>query len=146
MKENTEANLIERGVSALLAFHNRNAMPVEEEVVIEEPLEEGHINIFSKPALGDSVKRLVGSDFERFSQPLINRSFLKDKTELLERVLGRSSSQANSITKEIIKDMLLATDYPPSIEGIFLEPAEVIAAAEALAAYVKSLQDSEGEG
>lgn len=143
MKENPEANLIERGVSALLAFHNRNAQPIEEEIVVEEPLEEGHMNIFSKPHLGEMTRKLVGNDLERFSQPLINRAFLKEKTELLERVLGRSGSQANSITKEIIKDMLLATDYPPSIEGIFLEPEEVIVAAQALATYVKSLQESD---
>ena len=142
MKENPESNLIERGVSALLAYHNRTAMPSEEEFVMEQPEEPGHISIFRKPELDDSVKRLVGADFDRFNQPLVNKSFLKDKTELLERILGRSGSQANTITNEIIKDILLATDYPPSTEGIFLEPEQVIAAAQALADYVTSLQSS----
>lgn len=142
MKENPEVNMIERGVSALLAYHNRTAMTSEEEFVIEQPEEPGHINIFNKPMLADSVKRLVGTDFERFSQPLVNKVFLKDKTELLERILGRSGSQAQTITNEIIKDILLATDYPPSTEGIFLEPEQVVTAAQELADYVASLQAS----
>jgi intracellular multiplication protein IcmO len=145
MNENQEVNLIERGVSALLAFHNRQAAPEEEQPheFSEEDQDVSRINIFNKMRLGDDVKKRVGGDFEVFIQPLVSKVLLKDRVELLERVLGRSGSQANTITSEIIKDMLIATDYPPDVEGIFLEIDRVAVAASELVEYVKSLQSSQ---
>lgn len=142
LRNSTEANPIERSVTALLAFHNRHAeTEIEEEVVVEEEEEEGgHINIFRKVPLSDNVKQLVGpASFDRFSAALINRSFVKDKVELLERVMGRSGTQSRNITNEILKDMLIATDYPPSVEGVFMSAEAVTSAAQELADYVASL-------
>jgi len=142
MQENPDNNLIERGVSALLAFHNRNTVH-EEEVFQEEELEDlTRINIYTKVALDHRVKQLVGKDFDRFSQPLVSKGFIKDKIEFLERVLGRSGSQASTVTNEIIKDILIATDYPPDVEGIFLESEQVGMAARELVEYVISLQQA----
>lgn len=142
MHENPDGNLIERGVSALLAFHNRGAAVEEEVVAAEEEEEEiGRINIYSKVKLPDDVKQLVGAaNLETFAQPLINRTFIKNKTELLERILGRSGSQSTTITQEIVKDMGIATDYPPEVFGIFLEVDQVAYAARELLDYVVSLQ------
>jgi intracellular multiplication protein IcmO len=144
MRENEDINPIERGVSALLAFHNRQAAPVEEEEpeIVEDT---GRLNIYSRVHLSEQIYRLVGAaDFERFSSPLINKSFVKDKLELLERVLGRSGSQAHTITQEVIKDMQMATDYPPMYEGLMLDVEFVAAAAREMADYVASLSESSG--
>lgn len=139
MQENPEINPIERGVSALLAFHNRESAPVVEEVELFE--DTGRLNIFSKLTLPDNIRNLIGpADIDRFSAPLIMKPFIKDKLELLERVLGRSGSQANTITGEVIKDMLIATDYPPIVEGLLSDKEKVVAAARELADYVASLQ------
>lgn len=144
MQENEDVNPIERGVSALLAFHNRESAVVEEEPEVVE--DTGRLNIFSRVHLGFEVQSLVGAaDFERFSSPLIIKTFIRDKLELLERVLGRSGSQANTITQEVIKDMQVATDYPPMYEGMMLEAANVAYAAQELAEYVKSLQQTASE-
>lgn len=135
-----EANPIERALSALLAFHNRHAATETIEEIYEEP-EDGRVNIFSKVSLSEPVKVLVGkSQFDSFSSPLINRGNAKDKIELLERLLGRSSSQAGPMTSEIIKDMAIATDYPPSVEGVFLPSEEVVAIAKEVCDYVSSLK------
>ncbi|OGT42901.1 MAG: phosphoesterase [Gammaproteobacteria bacterium RIFCSPHIGHO2_12_FULL_37_34] len=135
-----EVNAIERGLTALLAFHNRHEVVEEVEEEVIEDMEEGKLTIFSKVALNDAVKKLVGaSTFTDFSAPLINRNLAKDKIALLERLMGRSSSQAGPMTNEIIKDMALATDYPPSIEGIFLSSEEVITIANEVCDYVTSL-------
>lgn len=145
MNQEPENNPIERGVSALLAFHNRNATQMEESgaVVEEEVVDTSRINIFNKVLLSSNVQDLVGAaGLERFAAPLINKAFVKDKVELLERVLGRSGSQASTITNEIIKDMLTATDYPPEVTGLFLAVNEVSAATQQLAEYVESLQTS----
>jgi len=141
----TEENSIERSVTALLAFHNRHAGSEEEAglTAIEEEAEEGgHINIFRKVSLGNDVRVLVGPiDFDRFSMPLVSKAYVKDKVELLERVMGRSGSQSRNIANEIIKDMLIATDYPPMVEGIFLPIEHVVEAAHQLAAYVATLKN-----
>lgn len=142
MTENPEANPIERGVSALLAYHNRNNLIPEEP--IEEVAETGRLNIFNRVSLGDKIRSLIGyNDFDQFSQPLINKNFVKDKVEWVERVLGRTGSQANMITDEIVKDMLTATDYPPEVEGLLSSHAEVTQAAEQLAEYVGTLKTTD---
>lgn len=147
MHEEGEANLIERGVSALLAFHNRAAESavIEEDIDTGEPIDEGRIHIFNKPILDEDIKSMLTGpgELEKFSQPLIIKSFIKDKIELLERVLGRSSSQANGVTTEIIKDMLVATDYPPYVEGIFLDAEHLCEVAQELVDYVRSQEGSD---
>lgn len=141
-----DTNPIERSLSALLAFHNRHAATESEEVV-EEEAPEGRLNIFTKVALDATVKALVGAQkFENFSSPLIAKHFAKDKIELLERLMGRSPSQASPMTNEIIKDMSLATDYPPPIEGLLMPSEEVVAIANELCDYVTSLKTKSQEG
>ena len=146
MNDQQESNPIERGVSALLAFHNRGAAASGEEdtvVVEEEPEREGYLNIFSKISLPDDVTNLVGkADIERFSAPLINKAMLKDKIEFLERVMGKSGAQANAVTNEIIKDVLSATEYPPHVEGLLQDPEAATAMANELAEYIASLRES----
>ncbi len=139
MRQSPAANPIERSISALLALQHQQE-PKEEEI-IEEELPDGKMNVFSKAFLPDRVKGLVGArDIDSFSSPLLNKPALKDKIGLLERVLGRSASQVNVITDEIMKDMLLATDYPPEVESLLRPSEEVIASAHELCDYVNSLK------
>lgn len=148
MNNKPDANPIERGVSALLAFHNRqNAAPAEMPVMEEEEIDKSRINIFATHVeLPAHVNQLMGkSQFEKFKEPLLQKAYLKDKIELLERVTGRTSAQANTITSEIMKDILIATDYPPGVEGIFLELGPVTKAAQDIAEYVNSLQAAKQE-
>jgi intracellular multiplication protein IcmO len=153
MASSKDANPIERALSALLAFHNRNEVPAEEVEAQQELIEEvsggdgeARLNIFSKVALGETIKGIVGAaNFAQFSTPLIDKSQAKSNIELLERLLGRSSSQANPMTQEIIKDMLQATDYPPPVEGLLLPSEEVVAIANKLCDYVDSLKSTAQE-
>jgi intracellular multiplication protein IcmO len=148
MTGNPEVNPIERGVSALLAYHNRHEHTEEiaiEEQTIEE--ESDQLSIFKKVTLPESVMQRVGERyFESFSAPLASRAVLRDKIELLERVLGRSGSQANNITQEIIKDIHISTIYPPQIEGILLEEGVVISAIKELNQYIESLKEKAASG
>lgn len=143
-----EANPIERSLAALLAFHNRHAGEEEEEheeFATEELLDDGKLNIFSKVALNDTVKARVGHVFNEFSEPLLNKPIAKDKMELLERLMGRSASQANPMTSEIIKDITMSTDYPPPYEHVILPEEEVVAIANELCDYVNSLKSQQAE-
>jgi len=160
-----DANPIERALSALMAYHNRNEVsaeageaasaieatssPFEGEAESEEEETEevnNRMNVFSKAVLGEPIKAMVGAaSFNAFSTPLINYGVAKDKIELLERLLGRSASQSKSMTQEIIKDMAMATDYPPPVDGLLLPSEEVVAIANELCDYVKSLKEKTQE-
>jgi intracellular multiplication protein IcmO len=141
----SDQNPIERSLNALMAFHNRHAV-AEPESQEAEAVADGHLNIFSSVPLDDFVKTLVGSsEITAFSQPLLNRAAIRDKVGLMERLLGRASSQAGPMTTEILKDMTIATDYPPVIEGILLPEEEVVTLANELCDYVTSLKDKSQE-
>lgn len=144
----TGSNPIERALGALMAFHNRNAITEPEEAAAEEALPDGRLNIFSSVPLDDFVKSLIGShELPAFSKPLLNKAFLRDKVGLMERLLGRTSSQANPMTLEIVKDMTTATDYPPDYQNILLPQDQVVTLANELCVYVTSLKgNSQEEG
>jgi intracellular multiplication protein IcmO len=142
LQKETTTNPIERSINALIALQNKN----EPQEIVDEPEEilDGRLNIFSRVSLPDRVKTLVGNNrLDQFSLPLLNKGFLKDKIGLLERVLGRSGTQVNVITEEIMKDMLLATDYPPDVEGLLRPHEEVIVSAQSLCDYIRTLKGSE---
>lgn len=148
-------NAIERALGALLGFHNRQAAVVTEEdeeapileaeqsVEMEEETDE--FNIFKTVRLNEMVKTLVGRDkWAAFNQPLLVRRELLDKINLLEKLLGRSASQATGMTKEIIKDMDKSTEYPPNnMEESLLPSEQVVAIANELCDYVASLKSNE---
>jgi intracellular multiplication protein IcmO len=134
-----ELDPIERALSSLMAFHNRHA--AVEEVSLEEEEEEGQLTIFSKVSLDEAVKAMVGHErWSHFSEPLVNKSLARDQIELLERLMGRSASQASLMTAEIMKDITMATTYPPAVESVLLPSEEVVAIANELCDYVNSLE------
>lgn len=144
-----DVNPIERALASLLAFHNRHA-PAEGEAIEtedDEMFDDTRLNIFTKVALDDAVKAVVGkTHFDKFSMPLVSKTLAKDKFELLERMMGRSASQANPMAGEILKDMSIATDYPPYTEGLLMPSEEIVAIANELCDYVTSLKTkSEGD-
>lgn len=145
MHSMSEVSPIEKALSALLAFHNRHET-VEKPAEVEEETEAGRLNIFSKVVIDDTVKAIVGAaQAEQYMAPLLNKANAKDKIELLERLLGRSAAQAGPMTSEIIKDIALATDYPPPTEGVLLPSEEVVAIANELCDYVTSLKGNAQE-
>jgi intracellular multiplication protein IcmO len=122
-------------------LNNPSTNPIERS--IEEEISDGRLNIFSRVNLPERVKTLIGQQqLESFATPLLNRPALRDKIGLLERVLGRSSSQVNVITEEIMKDILLATDYPPDVSNLMRTQEEVIASTHELCDYLDSLKGS----
>lgn len=145
MKENQEANPIERGVTALLTFHNRNEISEEDAAIFAateaEDEEGGRLSIFSKINLPDDVKMLIGPmNLSAFSAPLVLKGVVRDKVELLERVMGKSGSQASTIATEIVKDMLVSTDYPPDVSELLQDAEHITLMTNELCDYLSSLQ------
>ncbi|HVE45072.1 MAG TPA: TraM recognition domain-containing protein [Gammaproteobacteria bacterium] len=140
-------NAIERCLNALLAFHGRNEVVAGEEVAAvtgeaaDDFVRMGEMNIFSRVFLSDTVMAtLTEAEKKSFSLALLNKTLVKDKIELIERILGRSVSQASGMTQEIIKDMGTSTEYPPHMESFLLTPMEVIAMANEICSYFVALQ------
>jgi len=114
--ENNHLEAIERSVAALLAFSNRdNEERVE--TVEEDILSSDELNIFARLRLSNYLKHIIITrDLETFANPLLARVSSRDNAEFVERLSGRMEKHAANIADEIIKDMQLATHYPPLME------------------------------
>ncbi len=112
-------SLIERGVTALLTYYNQT-VPPEEVEEIEAPEDDTvslTLNIFNKVALTDLSRSFVPeTQFADFSDRLLQKQTCEKQTAFAERLLGRAEQQAIDMAAELIKDMEMATKYPPMIE------------------------------
>ncbi|OGV33995.1 MAG: phosphoesterase [Legionellales bacterium RIFCSPHIGHO2_12_FULL_35_11] len=120
MKESTIEDPIERGVSVLLAYHKQNEPEAVEELIEEEVA--GVITIFSNLKQPSNVPRILVSDVEAFSEPLLNINQTRDSLISIERLTGAKASLAGGIANEIIKDFQSSTNYPP--DDLHSESAE----------------------
>lgn len=117
MNENEHLEPIERGVTTLLAMHNQSQ--VAEPVEIEEELSEEELNIFAKLRVSDQNRyTLLTDDLEQFSTALLNRSNTREQVAVIERMAGKVERHATNIADEVIKDMRLATHYPPAVDYV----------------------------
>lgn len=114
MSENLQVGAIERAVSALIGFHNHTVevqMPEEKEEIAEEQL-----NLFTRLRLGGRARgTILAQDWDRFSAPLVEKIYSREQIEFIERLSGKAPKHAANIGEEVIKDMQLATYYPPEI-------------------------------
>lgn len=113
LQENEALDSIERGVTALLAVHSQGS---SEEPEIEEELDASELNVFAKLQAVDSLRSmLLVDDLERFGAPLLQRSGTRDQVAVIERLSGKLDKHATNIANEIMKDMQMATHYPPAV-------------------------------
>lgn len=104
---------IERGVAALIAFHDSM---IQQQTPEESHEAQEELNLFTNMRLGDrEVNQILTSDWQAFSTALINKLQTKEQIEYIERVSGKSGRHSINIAEEIIKDMQMATHYPPKM-------------------------------
>jgi intracellular multiplication protein IcmO len=112
--ENEFLDPIERSISTLLAYQNRSQTSRMEEPVVVLP--DDMLNIFTEMRLSEEDRKIViADDLSTFSQPLLSRATSKEQLESIERSAGKMDKYAANIADEIIKDMEIATRYPPEI-------------------------------
>lgn len=127
MVEQEALDPIERGVTTLLALHNQSQ--TEEPAEVEQDISDNEINIFAKLRVHDANRNmLLVDDLEKFSIPLLNRAATRDQTAVVERLSGKVERHATNIADEIIKDIRIATHYPPLIGEVpvALELADIV--------------------
>ncbi|KTD66071.1 TraM recognition domain-containing protein [Legionella spiritensis] len=102
---------IERGVAALLAYHNLNEPEPIEDLLEEE--EEGVLTIFSTLRQPSGALPLLVKDVEQFSQPILAINETRNYLSVIERACGAKDKYAGTVANELIKDFQMATNYPP---------------------------------
>lgn len=111
LHESTIKESIERGVAALLAFHNQNEPEPMEELVEEVPT--GELTIFAPLRRSASDLPLLVSDTERFSEALLDINQTRNYMATVERLAGSKDKMSQEVASELIKDFQTATRYPP---------------------------------
>ncbi len=107
-------NLIEKAVSALLAFQSHNEPEPVEELVDE--VVEGQLTIFTPLNQPENAPSLLASDIKAFSEPLLEINQTRDMLLAIERLSGAKDKHAGAVANEMIKDFQIATEYPPEIK------------------------------
>lgn len=111
LHESTVKEPIERGVAALLAFHKHNEPEAVEDIV--EEVEIGTLTIFTKLNYPLGAPKLLVSDIQRFSEPLLEINETRNQMMNIERLSGEKDKLAGNLSNELIKDFQIATSYPP---------------------------------
>ncbi len=116
-------SLIERGVTALLAYYNSMAAPEEaevEEAVAEAEAEDvstDELNVFCKVQLSDLTRSMIpDSQWAEFSDLLLQKLICKKQIAFAERLFGKPEQQSGEVAGELIRDMEIATRYPPVVD------------------------------
>ncbi|MHA7840895.1 MAG: TraM recognition domain-containing protein [Gammaproteobacteria bacterium] len=119
-QDHAETSPIERSIQVLMEFdkslHGDGDLGQEETLEMEELTDE-ELNIFAEFREGDPMVPMVLGEhnMEWFKQPLLRPSQTHARMEYIERLAGRSTKHAHSVAEEIIKDMRIATYYPPML-------------------------------
>lgn len=111
LRESTVDEPIERGVSALIAFHTHNEPEPVEELIEEEV--EGALTIFSPLRESSHQPPVLVSDKVSFAESLLPINETRNQMMTIERLAGAKDKYAGTVANELIKDFQLATSYPP---------------------------------
>lgn len=142
---------IERGISTLLAYHERESAPQftpEEEL----KLPTGELDIFTALVINSYLKSvLLTRNVEQFSLPILALAPTRDQIAYLERLSGKSEQQGNTVATELIRDMQVVTHYPPRISslpgvGEMVNDVNELIAHIVLKREQKAAGDAEGKG
>lgn len=113
----SDTSAIERGVTALLAYREEETVEeVEQEDLTTIPPNE--LNLFTPLRLSDEVHRsILVPDLANFATPFVDPGLARQNLITVERLLGRGEKHSSNIGTEIVKDMQIATHYPPPISS-----------------------------
>ncbi|QDP71769.1 phosphoesterase [Legionella israelensis] len=142
LKETTATEPIERGVSALLAFHGYSEPEPVEELVEEES--EDTLTIFSRLKRSEKSLPILASDKEQFAQSILPINETRNQIMSIERLAGAKDKYAGTVANELIKDFQMATSYPPE-ERDEIEVSELTEMVASLTAKIKDESEKSGE-
>lgn len=106
---------IEKGISALLAYHEHTSGG---EVFVQEEtkLPEGELDVFTNLYLRPDLQEvLCVKDLTQFGLPILTKTATREQIAQMVRLEGKLESYVNTVTVELMKDMETATHYPPIV-------------------------------
>lgn len=103
------------------------------------------LNVFVRVRVTESIRpHFSGDRYEQFCKVLLVKQQVKEKIELIERLMGRKANQASNIALEMVRDIEVATDYPPAIT-VRLSVPELIDITQRLTNMVETQAKGNGE-
>ena len=138
---------IERGVAALISYHNKNEMPVIEEETPEQEtvVFSDELNLFNRIHISDTVKAMLSAtELDGFDLPILYKNQTQKRVEYLARIVGGSSQYAKNVSTELTNDMLVGTKYPPLVETQD-SVEELVGRVRAMIDSFKTMKSSDGE-
>ncbi len=95
------------------------------------------LNIFMPMRRSSHVKDTAYiEDIERFGKSLLNRSDTREYLEYCARLLGKDAQQAAQVANELVLDLQVGTDYPPTIRPM-VEPSVLVDQLRSLVMAIK---------
>ena len=128
-------------MAALLGYHERAIPEIEHEDLAD--IAENELNVFTNLRLTDDLRELILRDANGFSKPILDPSATRDQIGYIERMQGKGDEHAVSVAAEIVKDMQLATQYPPEVADK-PAPDELVGVLDDLVSHI-SLRKEEDE-
>jgi intracellular multiplication protein IcmO len=141
LRDAKESDPMERGVAALLAFHRRNEPEEVEDLFDETPPE--NITIFSSlRELPADTPPVMVQDVGSFSEPLLPIQEARDYLISIGRLSGEKDKLAGAVANEIVKDLQMATSYPPE-QRVLMETATL---AQSIKTLVERINEERAAG
>ena len=141
IKNDSAPTLIERGVAALVAYHDKKTELFESKAEsFAEEMEESTdaFDVFTKIRLPDLTKEMISEDaLPDFSAVLLKKLQCTQQLEYVMRLFGKTDKDATNIANELIRDMQMATSYPPAVHEDFDIPKIVQLIHELTASFEK---------
>ncbi len=104
---------IDRAVAAMQQFNKQVEVPTFFEDFAPEVAVD-HLNIFTPMREAAHLEdALIVDDYDTFKKPILDRSYTRDQTEYIQRLMGKTGQQAMNVAIEVIGDMEKGTHYPP---------------------------------
>lgn len=107
----------ERGIAALISLLEQEVQKQRDlSVPFEDPGVEHEMSAFTKIFVTPIVLQMIGEENEElFSLPLIRRGSTAEELKHIERLGGKSETEASKIAASIIGDIENATRFPPEV-------------------------------
>lgn len=110
---------LEKGISSLLAYHEQKFGPLPSEVEEKSELPVGQMDVFTTLSISDYLKTvLLVDNVEQFGQPVLIKTKSKEIISQIETLSGKAKRDTQNIALELVKDMQVATHYPPIIKTV----------------------------
>lgn len=109
-----EESSLNRGLTTLVTYNEEQGVQLEEDDEEAVPVVEGSLNIFSGTTMPeDLVAMMAPEDVEAYSRQVLNKRETASQLGFIMRLLGAGESNASQVSNDVVKDMLVSTEYGP---------------------------------